>query len=172
MPIFESARANNVDVQNNCLYASIGEQKLHLWTKNSAPVEYPVSTSRKPPSCVENSLGTPLGWHKVVKKIGAGEPAGMVFIGRKPTGKCYWEYPVDDSENRITTRILRLRGLQPGLNSGPGVDTYDRYVYIHGTNQEDRIGSPNSHGCILLANADVIELFEIVPANTPLLIDD
>lgn len=95
----------------------------------------------------------------------------MVFVGRRPTGKCHWEYPVNHNENRITSRILRLRGLQPGLNSGPGVDSYDRYVYIHGTNQEDRIGSPNSHGCILLTNPDVIELFNIVPVNSPLLIE-
>lgn len=94
----------------------------------------------------------------------------MVFVGRKPTGMCYWEYPPEDDANRITSRILRLRGLQQGYNAGPGIDTYDRYVYIHGTNQEDRIGTPNSHGCILLSNADMIDLFDRVPEQTPLFI--
>ena len=67
---------------------------------------------------------------------------------------------------------MRLRGLEEGINSGTGVDTYNRYVYIHGTNQEDRIGSPNSHGCILLNNADVAELFDVVNDGDLVLISE
>lgn len=67
---------------------------------------------------------------------------------------------------------MRLRGLEEGINSGDGIDTYNRYVYIHGTNQEDKIGSPNSHGCILLNNADVAELFDVVNDGDLVLISE
>ncbi len=132
---------------------------------------YTVSTSKNPPSCVENSLGTPNGLHKIAEKIGANEPIGMIFRGRVPSGKCYWEEtPEEQEKNLITTRILRLRGLEPGLNLGAGVDTYDRYVYIHGTNHEDRLGQPASAGCVLLSNADMETLFAAVDPDTHVLI--
>ena len=120
-----------------------------------------MSSSKNPPSCVEGSLGTPWGLHEVCEKIGEGEALGMVFAGRVPVGLRYWE--CDEGKRRdnlITTRILRLRGLQSGVNSGGEVDTYNRYVYVHGTNHEDRLGSPSSSGCLQLGNQDILELFE------------
>ncbi len=120
---------------------------------------YPVSTSVKPPSCIADSFGTPTGLHAVADKIGSDQPEGMVFKGRVPT-KHFSEYSdAEAKRNLITSRILRLRGLEPGRNAGPGCDSYDRYIYIHGTNHEDRIGQPFSGGCIEMLNADVIELF-------------
>jgi len=91
----------------------------------------------------------------------------MVFKGRVPTGETYEEMAPEAIENNlITTRILRLEGMEPGLNRGPGVDSYDRFIYLHGTNHEERIGQPFSGGCIEFRNADILELFNQVPVGT------
>jgi len=121
---------------------------------------------------VEGSQGTPTGLHFIDGKIGAGELPETVFKGRKPCGLVAEQSAEERAKNLITTRILRLRGLEDGVNRGGDVDTYARYVYIHGTNQEDKIGTPNSHGCVLLKNADVAELFDIVSDGTLVLISD
>jgi len=151
----------------HCLCVKIGEQKLYHFHDAKCVREYVVSTSREPPSCIENSLGTPTGLHAVADKIGAGAPAGMVFKGRVPVG---WTWPETPAAQRyvnlITTRILRLRGLEPGHNAGPGRDSYDRYIYLHGTNQPGKLGTPNSHGCVLLSDAEVTELFDAVPEGS------
>tara|TARA_B100001971_G_scaffold215165_1_gene258631 strand:- start:326 stop:763 length:438 start_codon:yes stop_codon:yes gene_type:complete len=128
--------------------------------------EYTVSTSKNPPSCVADSFGTPSGLHTIADKIGADAPEGMVFKGRVATGELYTEVSGEDAaRSLITSRILRMRGLEPGKNSGPGCDTYDRYVYIHGTNKEELIGQPASAGCVQLRNREMIELFERVEAG-------
>lgn len=120
-----------------------------------------MSTGRNPPSCREGSEGTPTGLHRAADRIGRDQPAGMVFTSRLPQGRCWPEFPSkEQAGNLITTRIIRLRGLEPGHNAGPGVDTYDRYVYIHGTNHPDRLGRPQSAGCLLLGDDDLIELFD------------
>lgn len=157
----------------HALYASIGEQKLFAFEDGRLRKAYAISSSRKPPSCVENSLGTPTGLHMIDEKIGDGLAPGDVLKGRVPTGEnCYALDAARNEDNLITTRILWLRGLEEGVNAGPGCDTHDRYVYIHGTNQEDRIGQPNSHGCLLLSNADVVELFDAVPSGALVLIEE
>ena len=124
---------------------------------------FAISTSKNPPSCEADSYGTPLGLHALADKIGDGEPLGMVFKGRVPTGQHFAEFPEEEQgRNLITTRIIRLRGLEAGKNSGQGCDSYERYVYIHGTNHEDRIGEPFSGGCVELRNTEVVELFDAV----------
>ncbi len=140
----------------------IGSATLQYYRGNELVATYPVSTSRRPPSNVKDSLGTPRGLHEVAERIGAGQPAGVVFKARVPTGRHFSELADADDGNRITSRILWLRGLEPGVNSGGNVDTYGRYIYIHGTNREDRIGEPHSAGCVLMRNADVIELYDQV----------
>ncbi len=112
-------------------------------------------------------MGTPRGLHEIAERIGAGQPAGMVFRSRVPTGRHFSEIPPAESESRnlITSRILWLRGLEPGVNAGGDVDTYKRYVYIHGTQREDRIGEPISAGCVLMRNTDIIELYDEVRAG-------
>jgi lipoprotein-anchoring transpeptidase ErfK/SrfK len=107
---------------------------------------------------------TPQGLHVICEKIGADAPVRAVFKSRKMTGEI--SAPGDTSENRILSRILRLRGLQPGINSGSGIDTYKRYIYIHGTNREDRIGTPIAHGCICMTNSDILSLFDSTPEGT------
>jgi len=127
-----------------------------------------ISTSKRPPSNVKDSLGTPRGLHEIAERIGAGQPPGMVFKSRVPIGRHYGELPdAAVNDNLITSRILWLRGLEAGVNRGGNVDTYERYVYIHGTNQEQLIGTPASHGCIRLRNADMITLHDMIPAGTP-----
>ncbi len=122
-----------------------------------------ISTSRRPPSSIKNSLGTPLGLHHVAEKIGAGAPPGTVFKGRVNIGKHFNELSDEENEkNLITTRILWLAGLEPGLNAGGDVDTYDRYIYIHGTNHEHCLGLPTSSGCVQMNNIEIVGLFDEV----------
>jgi hypothetical protein len=98
----------------------------------------------------------------------------MVFKGRVPTGRHYSELTAEEagSGSLITSRILWLRGLEPGVNLGGDVDTYRRYVYIHGTQREERIGEPLSSGCVLMRNADIISLYEEVRAGDLVWIGD
>lgn len=124
---------------------------------------YVVSTSRRPPSNVKDSLGTPRGLHEIAERIGGGAPPGIVFKARVPTGRHFAELPpAEQEQNLITTRILWLRGLEPGVNAGGDVDTFSRYIYIHGTNHEDRLGTPASSGCVQMRNTDIIELYDEV----------
>lgn len=150
------------------LLVAIAEQALRLYRSGRVEALYEVSTSLRPPSNVQDSLGTPRGLHEIAERIGGDQPVGMVFKARRPTGYHYSEQ-LDDG-NLITSRILWLRGLEPGLNSGEDVrghcvDTYRRYVYIHGTNREDKVGAPWSAGCILLRNADMVSLHDAVRAG-------
>ena len=105
-----------------------------------------------------------MGLHQIDERIGAGQPPGMVFKSRIPTGRHFSEFTDDTagSGNLITSRILWLRGLEPGVNAGGDVDTHKRYVYIHGTHREAEIGRPLSAGCVLMRNDDVIELYDLV----------
>lgn len=116
-----------------------------------------------------DSLRTPTGLHRVAERIGAGAPLGMVFKSRIATGTLACDWPAPD-DNLITSRILWLQGAEPGHNqgldaAGRNVDTHSRYVYIHGTNQRAKLGQPNSHGCVLLADEDVAGLFEVIPSG-------
>jgi hypothetical protein len=132
-----------------------------------------ISTSRRPPSNVKASLGTPRGLHQIAEKIGAGAPPGTVFKGRVNLGRHFNELSDEENaKNLITTRILWLRGLEPGVNAGGQVDTYERYVYIHGTNHEDRLGSPFSGGCIEMNNIEIVGLFDEVRTGDLVWIED
>ena len=151
----------------------IGTATLQFYRAGVLVKSYAISTSKRPPSNAKNSLGTPRGLHEIAERIGAGQPPGMVFVGRQPTGRHFSELPNSEHEqNLITTRILWLRGLEPGVNLGGNVDTYERYVYIHGTNHESRIGEPLSAGCVLMRNLDIIELYDQVRAGDHVLIVD
>ena len=170
----EAAReALGLEARTDCVVVSIGEQKLAHFRTGVPVAEYVVSTSRAEPSCVKDSLGTPTGFHQVLEKIGGDAPNGMVFKGRKPTGWRHWENPDAASmDNLITTRILWLDGLQEGHNRGGDRDTHTRYVYIHGTNQSHKLGTPNSHGCVLLGDVEVVRLYATLPAGAYVWIED
>ena len=159
----------------DCIVVSIDQQKLWHFQGDECET-FVVSTARAGRGCVQDSLQTPDGLHLVCEKIGAGASAGMVFKARQPTGKLASEWPTPE-DNLITSRILWLDGLEAGRNQGMDtlgriVDTRRRFVYIHGTNQTDKLGQPNSHGCVLLSDADVIRLFDQVLVGTPVLIRD
>ena len=148
---------------------SIETQTL-LVCKNDTIVErYNASSSRFGNGNRENSLKTPLGIHRIKEKFGAGAPAGRIFRDREDTGMD-WDHRLN-GDNLILTRILRLEGLEEGINKGAGVDTYERYIYIHGTGREELIGTPLSHGCVCLRNHDIIRLFETVKEGTLVYID-
>jgi len=145
------------------LVVRLGAQTLQFYRGGVLALAYPISTSLRPPSNVKDSLGTPRGLHEIAERIGVGQPPGMVFKARVPTGRHFSEF--SDEENRanlVTTRILWLRGLEPGVNQGGAVDTQSRYIYLHGTNHEEKIGQPASAGCVLLRNLDIIALHDEV----------
>ncbi|MDR2591391.1 MAG: L,D-transpeptidase [Chitinispirillales bacterium] len=140
------------------------EQTLSYQKGRDAAVVFRVSTSQFGIGNREGSYKTPLGLHRIAEKIGDGAPPKTIFSSRENTG-VVWTDGMDD-ENQILTRILRLQGLEPGVNAGPQIDSYDRYIYIHGTNREDLIGTPFSHGCVCMKNEDIITLYNMVEAGT------
>jgi len=107
-----------------------------------------------------------LGRFAVGKKIGEGAPLGAVFVGRVPTGELAALESPGNAEDLITTRILWLEGLEP-----ENANTRERYIYIHGTNHEEQIGEPRSHGCVRMRNADVVRLFDRVELGTQVTIE-
>jgi UDP-N-acetylmuramate--alanine ligase len=151
------------------LIQSIEAQRLFVCKGETIIEQYEVSTSRFGNGIRENSFKTPLGIHRIKEKIGDGAPAGRIFKARKDTGVDWDQHSIED--NLILTRILRLEGLEEGVNKGAGVDSYERFIYIHGTNQEDLVGTPLSHGCLALRNTDILRLFEIVKEGTLVYID-
>ena len=149
----------------------ISEQRLYLIENNLIKASYPISTSKFGLGNVEDSFKTPIGIHHIEEKIGKGMPINTVFKGRKPIkNNMTLEDLYNDEKLRkdhfdnyhdvITTRILRLKGLEKNINLGGNVDSYLRYIYIHGTAHEDQIGREASHGCIRMLNKDIIELFD------------
>lgn len=155
------------------LFVRIATQTMQFFRQGQLVRSHVISTSRRPPSNVKDSLGTPRGLHAIAERIGAGQPVGMVFKARVPTGRHFRELANAETEpNLITSRILWLTGLEPGVNLGGDVDTHDRYVYIHGTNHEDRLGTPQSSGCVLMGNLDIIALYDEVRAGDQVLIVD
>ena len=145
----------------------ISDQTLVLYEQGSETARYPVSTSSYGVGSQSGSNKTPLGAHYVKKKIGTGAKSGTIFKGRKNTGKLadIEHQPRATGDDYVTTRILWLSGLESGKNQGGDVDSYKRYIYIHGTHEEGLIGQPASHGCVRMYNRDVIELFDQVPES-------
>ncbi len=154
------------------IYINIDQQLLSLVTPDSIPLQsYPVSTSKYGSGQQVNSYKTPLGIHKIERKIGQGEPLGRVFRARVATDELSYAEDYQGEQDIICSRILWLRGLQPGWNSGGEVDTFDRYIYIHGTPDEAHIGQAASQGCIRMTNHQVIELFDRVSVNDVVIIE-
>ena len=161
-------------VADRRICVDLRSQTLELLEGDRVLASYPVSTAAKGAGEREGSEQTPRGLHEVRAKIGAGAPMGTVFVGRRPTGEiCTPEMlRADPGRDWITTRILWLRGLERGKNRLGDADSMRRYIYIHGTPHEASVGTPASHGCIRMRNADVIELFDAVSPGTPVEIID
>ncbi len=138
---------------------SIAEQTLYHRRQTGVWYAYPVSTATKGGGNLEGSFQTPLGKHRIAEKIGGGLPPLAAFRAREPF--CIYD-PEKSNPNRdwILSRILWLDGCETGKNSRGKVDTKRRYIYIHGTHEEESIGKPASHGCIRMKNEDIIDLFE------------
>jgi len=147
----------------------LDSQTLRLVHDDRVVRAYRVSTARNGPGERAGSNCTPRGRHVVRAKIGAEAPLNAVFVGRRPTGEIYSEALAAAHPGRdwILTRILWLSGLEPGRNRLGAVDTMRRYVYIHGTPDTTELGVPGSIGCIRMANGDIVELFDRIPAGTP-----
>lgn len=153
---------------------NIQKQQLELSDETGKLLRvYPVSTSMYGTGSVEGSYQTPLGHHQVCEKYGDGCAEDEVFIGREPKGRLIELQHRDNDlpDDIITARILRLKGMQAGLNAGGDVDSYQRYIYIHGTPEEEKISQPVSHGCIRMRNQDIVELFELVKLNEDVFIE-
>ncbi|HEB83241.1 MAG TPA: L,D-transpeptidase [Gammaproteobacteria bacterium] len=159
----------------NSVKIKVGEQQLYLYDENGEQLaQYPVSTSKYGTGNRNGSEQTPLGLHRIRDKLGGAMPVNEVFIGRIPHGsleECI-ERGVDLPDDVIMSRILWLEGMEPGRNQGGYVDTYQRYIYIHGTNHEDKIGTPSSIGCIRMRNQDVVDLFRQVEVGSEVLIEE
>ena len=148
---------------------SVARQLLTLFDDAGQVLrEYRVSTGKAGVGEVFGSFQTPRGRHLIRAKIGAGAAENTIFVRRRPTGEIWsaafgQEHPGRDW---ILTRILWLSGCEPGRNRLGSVDTMRRYIYIHGAPDQVEMGSPGSHGCIRMRNADIVELFDLIPAYT------
>lgn len=143
---------------------NLAGQTLVLSEAGGVLHSYPISSALNGPGEHQDSGCTPTGAHYVRAMIGAGQPAGTVFVARRPTGELYSPKLAADYPDRdwILSRILWLCGCEWGKNRGPGVDSFRRFIYIHGTPDTEPMGVPRSHGCIRMRNTDVIDLFERV----------
>lgn len=156
------------------LDVTVSRQRLAILNQGRTLKSYPVSTAKNGIGEKRGSECTPAGWHVIRAKIGAGLPCNSVFVGRRPTGEIYDEVigKRDRDRDWILTRILWLGGLEPGKNRYGEVDTCWRYIYIHGTSDEDRIGFPLSHGCIRMRNDDILDLFDHVAVGDKVFIHE
>ena len=143
---------------------NLTRQVLQLQAAAGDVREYPVSTGENGPGEQVDSGCTPRGRHSIAEMIGAGCATNTVFVGRRPSGEVYEPMLHRQQPGRdwILTRIIWLRGEEPGVNQGGAVDTYNRYIYIHGSPDDVAMGEPGSAGCIRMRNNDVVELFELV----------
>jgi L,D-transpeptidase YbiS len=145
------------------LHVSVAAQVLEILDADSGRVlrRFPVSTSRFGLGTEPGSLRTPLGRFRIGEKIGEGQPPGTVFKTREPDPDAVpGEALTSGAADLILSRILWLEGVEPH-----NANTRERYIYIHGTNHEAHIGRPASHGCVRMRNADIIELFDLVPVG-------
>lgn len=153
----------------------LGDQRLDLFGRDGACIRrYRISTALNGPGEVQDSGCTPRGRHRVRAKIGAGAPYGAVLRGRRATGEIWTSEFAAHHPGRdwILSRILWLCGCERGRNRFGDVDSMRRYIYIHGTADDQPMGEPRSHGCIRMRNRDVIELFELVLPGTTVDIEE
>ena len=154
------------------LFVNITEQKMYYIKEGGIVKTYVISSSSYGVGNKAGSNKTPIGLHKVKQKFGEKTPINGKMIGRVFYGDIATIY-TDNTKSKtddVCSRILWLVGLEEGLNKGEGIDSYNRYIYIHGTSEEGRLGKPASHGCIRMKNKEVIELYEKIKIGTLVLI--
>ena len=150
----------------------ISEQRLYLIENSLIKASYPISTSKYGEGSIENSFKTPLGKHSIKEMIGGEAEINTIFTSRINTKRSATiiDQFEDTDNDYVTSRIMWLDGEEDGFNKGGNVDSFRRYIYIHGTHEEGLIGTKASHGCIRMFNYDVIELFNLVNIGTKVLI--
>ena len=150
----------------------ISEQRLYLMENSIIKASYPISTSKYGEGSIENSFKTPLGEHSIKEMIGEEAKINTIFTSRINTKRSATiiDQFEDTDNDYVTSRIMWLDGEEDGFNKGGNVDSFRRYIYIHGTHEEGLIGTKASHGCIRMFNYDVIELFNLVNIGTKVLI--
>jgi HAD superfamily phosphoserine phosphatase-like hydrolase len=137
------------------LEVSIDEQTLKLIEGDECIRRFDISTAIKGMGFTKDSYRTPTGRFRIVEKIGAGEASGTIFKQRTACG--LWQ-PGDPAQgDLVLSRILRIEGLDP-----ENTNSFERFIYIHGTNHEHLLGQPASQGCVRLGNSAMIELFDMV----------
>ena len=154
------------------LFVSIDNQKIYHLKEQKIISTYLISSSKYGIGNRSGSNKTPKGLHFIKKKIGDKTPINGKMIGRIFTGEIaeiFKDKTISDTDD-ITSRILWLSGLENGVNKGKNIDSFKRYIYIHGTSEEGRLGIPSSHGCIRMKNKDVIDLYMKVEVGTLVLI--
>ena len=166
-------------IENKCkktysevLFISVAEQKMYHIEEDKILDSYVISSSSYGVGNKVGSNKTPLGLHRVKEKFGNETPLNGRMIGRVFYGQIAKIYS-DTSRSKtddVTSRILWLDGLEDELNKGEGIDSYNRYIYIDGTSEEGRLGTPASHGCIRMKNKAVIELYDKIKIGTLVLI--
>jgi len=155
--------------QNPLIIVSISEQKLYLIKDKKNVETYTISSAQKGTGNLSGSYKTPLGVHYISEKFGHEAKIGSIFKARENThkiAKTLIQPNAESESDNITSRILWLTGLEDGINKGENIDSHNRYIYIHGTDEEGRLGQAVSHGCIRMSNRDVIELFKHVEIGT------
>ena len=156
------------------VHIDVAQQRLHLVVDGVTERSYAISTALKGVGERNGSGCTPRGQHSVRAKVGAGCAPGTVFVGRRASGEVYSPELVAAHPGRdwILSRILWLTGCEPGVNRGGAVDTLRRYIYLHGCPDGTPMGVPASHGCVRMANADVMDLFDRVAVGTLVRIEE
>lgn len=155
------------------ILVSVPEQTLACYENSELLQRYAVSTAKNGVGELLGSECTPRGLHEVHEVIGYEHLENSVFVGRVWTGEIYTEALAHAHPTRdwILTRIVRLKGLEPGRNQGGKVDSLERFIYIHGTPDTTALGVPGSHGCIRMRNQDMIALADWVLVGTSVLIE-
>lgn len=150
------------------LRIELSQQRLICSESGRTVKSYPVSTALKGPGELCGSGCTPRGKHRIRLKIGEGCDENTVFVARRPTGERFSRQLAASVPQRdwILTRILWLTGIEKGKNRGGDVDTLRRFIYIHGTPEDQPMGEAYSHGCIRMRNRDLIDLFDRVENGT------
>jgi lipoprotein-anchoring transpeptidase ErfK/SrfK len=146
----------------------ISNQRLYVIQNSAQTHSFAISSSKYGEGSTANSFKTPLGKHSVKTMIGENALKNTIFISRINTKRQadIIESFNDSSDDYVTSRIIWLTGEEPGFNSGEGIDSYNRYIYIHGTHEEGLIGTKASHGCIRMFNDDVIKLYSMIKKGT------
>jgi lipoprotein-anchoring transpeptidase ErfK/SrfK len=165
LSVFTYAESAHIEVD-------ISEQRLYLMENSIIKASYPISTSKYGEGSIENSFKTPLGEHSIKEMIGEEAKINTIFTSRINTKRSATiiDQFEDTDNDYVTSRIMWLDGEEDGFNKGGNVDSFRRYIYIHGTHEEGLIGTKASHGCIRMFNYDVIELFNLVNIGTKVLI--